>query len=54
MKKKAEALGMLIRAGVDPDNAAARLGMAGIQFTGMVPVNLKDPDAPAKGAPAAA
>jgi hypothetical protein len=37
LKAKAEALGQLIRAGVDPDDAAVRVGLAGVKFTGAVP-----------------
>ncbi|MBV6758364.1 phage portal protein [Rhodococcus opacus] len=48
LKAKFDALGVAVRAGVDPNDAAARLGMAGIRLTGMVPTNLKDPDAPEK------
>lgn len=48
LKAKFDALGVAVRAGVDPNDAASRLGMAGIRLTGLVPTNLKDPDAPAK------
>ncbi len=44
MKGRFEALGLAIRAGVDPDDAAQRLGLAGIQFTGAVPMGLRVPE----------
>lgn len=34
LKAKAEALDALIRAGVDPESAAAQVGLAGLRFTG--------------------
>lgn len=34
LKERFEALGIAIRAGVDPDEASARVGLAGIKFTG--------------------
>src|SRR5690606_19004901 len=40
LKAKFDALGVAIRAGVEPEDAARRLGLAGIKFTGAVPVNL--------------
>ena len=43
MREKFDALGVAIRAGVDPDDAAARLGLAGIGFTGAVPTTLRMP-----------
>ena len=46
-KARADALGALIRAGVDPDSAAERVGMQGIKFTGAVPVALRMPKAEA-------
>lgn len=42
-KARADALGALIRAGVDPEAAAARVGLQGIRFTGAVPVALRMP-----------
>lgn len=42
-KAKADAMGVLIRAGVEPDDAANRVGLAGIEFTGAVPVSLRIP-----------
>lgn len=41
LKVKFDALGIAIRAGVKPGDAAARLGLSGIQFTGAVPVSLR-------------
>lgn len=43
LKAKFDALGTAIRAGVDPDDAAARVGLAGIRFTGATPVALRLP-----------
>lgn len=48
MKAKYDALGVAIRAGVDPDDAAQRLGLAGTKFTGAVPVSLRMPTEDAK------
>ena len=47
IKSKAEALGILIRAGVDPEEAAARVGLAGVEFTGAMPTSLRLPEADA-------
>lgn len=44
IKDKADALGVLIRAGVDPKVAAAQVGLAGLSFTGAVPVSLRLPE----------
>ncbi len=41
MKAKAEALGILIRAGVATDSAMAQTGLTGLKFTSMVPVALR-------------
>lgn len=46
-KAKFEALGMAVRAGVDPDWAASRLGLEGIKLTGAVPVSLRQPESAA-------
>lgn len=46
-KAKADALGILIRAGVDPVDAAQRVGLTGIKFTGAVPVSLRLPESDA-------
>ena len=40
-KAKAEAIGMLIRAGADPDVAAELVGLKGLKFTGAIPVSLR-------------
>lgn len=47
LKAKFDALGVAIRAGVDPDDAATRLGLSGIKFTGAVPVALRMPESEA-------
>lgn len=44
IKAKADALGILIRAGADPVSAAARVGLTGMAFTGAVPVTLRLPE----------
>lgn len=41
MRQKADALGVLIRAGVDPADAASRVGLSGLDFTGATPVALR-------------
>jgi len=43
VKAQADALGVLIRAGVEPADAARRVGLDGAQFTGAVPVSLRLP-----------
>ena len=43
LKAKFDALGVAVRAGVDPQDAAARLGLDGIRFTGATPVALRLP-----------
>ncbi|WP_235738988.1 phage portal protein [Nocardioides alcanivorans] len=47
VKAKADAMGVLIRSGVDPVEAAERVGFAGIGFTGAVPVSLRLPESDA-------
>lgn len=47
VKAKADAMGVLIRAGVDPKEAAAQVGFAGLAFTGAVPTSLRLPTADA-------
>lgn len=42
--KAADALGKMIRAGVDPASAAAKVGLSGLQFTGATPVALRPPN----------
>lgn len=44
MKAKFEALGVAVRAGVDPEDAANRLGLGGIKLTGAIPVSLRVPE----------
>jgi predicted nuclease of predicted toxin-antitoxin system len=43
LKARFDALGVAIRSGVDPSDAASRLGLDGIEFTGAVPVSLRVP-----------
>ncbi len=38
-KAKADAMGVLIRAGVEPQDAARRVGLEGVRFTGAVPTS---------------
>jgi len=45
IKAQADALGALVRAGVAPEDAARRVGLEGIEFTGAVPVSLRQPEA---------
>lgn len=46
IKAKADAMGVLRRAGVDPDNAAELVGLTGVQFTpGVMPASLVSSDA---------
>ena len=49
LAKKFDALGKAIRAGVDPDDAAARLGLPGLHFTGAIPVSLRVPKSEGEG-----
>ncbi len=44
VKAKADAMGVLIRAGVEPAEAAARVGFTGLGFTGAVPTSLRLPE----------
>lgn len=41
LKDRADALGVLIRAGVKPGSAAVLAGLAGVEFTGATPVSLR-------------
>ncbi|MBW3663564.1 MAG: phage portal protein [Actinobacteria bacterium] len=41
LKAKATALGVMIRAGVEPSDAARRVGLEGLQFTGERPTSLR-------------
>lgn len=43
LKTRFEALGVAIRAGVDPVDAARRIGLEGVKFTGAIPVALRPP-----------
>lgn len=49
LKAAFEALGIAVRAGVDPQDAAARLGLDGVEFAGAVPVALRMPETKATG-----
>lgn len=44
MRERFDALSVAIRAGVDPDDAASRLDLSGIKFTGYTPVALRPPE----------
>lgn len=44
LKKSADAVGVLVRTGVDPDDAATRAGLDGLKWTGAVPVALRIPE----------
>src|SRR5690625_5243245 len=44
MRTRFEALGLAIRAGVDPNSAAQMLQLEGVQFTDLVPASLRDPN----------
>lgn len=46
-KRRAEALGMLVRAGVESENASEIVGLSGVEFTGAVPTSLRMPEADA-------
>lgn len=43
LKASFDALGVAIRAGVDPQSAASILGLQDVRFTGAVPVSLRMP-----------
>lgn len=43
LKSKFDALGVAIRAGIDTDDAADRVGLPGLKFTGAIPVSLRPP-----------
>lgn len=47
LKARFDALGVAIRAGVDPADAARRLGLEGIGFTGAIPTSLRVPQSDA-------
>lgn len=44
VKDKFDALGVAIRAGVDPQSAAREVGLPDVEFTGAVPVSLRLPE----------
>ena len=44
VKAKADAMGVLIRSGVDAESAARAVGLDGVEFTGAVPVSLRLPE----------
>ena len=48
IKAKADAMGVLIRAGVDPQDAADKVGMGDVDFTGAVPTSLRLPTTDAR------
>jgi hypothetical protein len=48
LKAKFDALGVAIRAGVDSQDAAIRLGLSGIKFTGATPSSLRLPESQAE------
>lgn len=48
MRSKFEALGVAIRAGVNPEDAARVLGLDGVTFTGATPVSLRLPESQAE------
>jgi len=43
IKAKADAMGVLIRAGVSPQDAARQVGFTGLEFTGATPTSLRLP-----------
>lgn len=49
LKAAADAMGVLIRAGVKPEDAAEQVGLTGVEFTGAVPTSLRLPEADAAG-----
>ena len=44
MKAKFEALGVAIRSGVDPENAAQPPNLGGVKVTGAMPVSQRQPE----------
>lgn len=44
LAQRTEVMGQLIRAGVEPNSAAAQAGLQGLEFTGAVPVTLRQPE----------
>src|SRR5690606_26622954 len=49
LRKKFDALGIAIRAGVSPESALRLLGLEGVEMTGAVPVSLRMPEVEADG-----
>ncbi|MFF2621291.1 phage portal protein [Oerskovia jenensis] len=49
VKAQADAMGVLIRAGVKSDDAAEAAGLDGVEFTGAVPTSLRLPEGDAAG-----
>lgn len=49
VKARADALGVLVRSGVEAEAAARIVGLAGVEFTGAVPVSLRLPEPAAAG-----
>lgn len=47
IRAKADAMGVLIRSGVEDESAAAQVGLTGLKFTGAVPVSLRLPESEA-------
>lgn len=47
LKTAFEAVGIAVRAGIDPADAAHRLGLDGLRFTGAIPVSLRLPESEA-------
>lgn len=48
VKTRADAMGVLIRSGVDPVDAARQAGLGGLDFTGATPVSLRLPTSDAE------
>jgi len=48
MKERFEALGIAIRATVDPEDAARRVGLEGVKFTGATPVSVRPTETQAR------
>lgn len=43
LKPRADALGVLVRTGVTPESAAETTGLSGLEWTGSIPVSLREP-----------
>lgn len=48
VRSRADAMGVLIRAGVSPESAAEQVGLTGLVFTGAVPTSLRLPEVDAQ------